>query len=70
MTDKEYNELKTINYYKELIKNLREEISKLIKENEILRERVIDLEIINEGHQDLVSDLIKKNKKLMNGRNK
>lgn len=70
MTDKEYNELKTINYYKEIIKNLREEISKLIKENEILRERVIDLEIINEGHQDLVSDLIKKNKKLMNGRNK
>lgn len=70
MTDKEYNELKRINYYKEIIKNLREEIKGLISENEALRERIRDLEIINEGHQELVGTLIEENKKIMNGRNK
>ena len=70
MTDKEYNELKRINYYKEIIVNLRNEISKLIKENEMLRERVIDLEIINESHQELVGSLYEQNKELKNGEHK
>lgn len=70
MTDKEYNELKRINYYKEIIVNLRNEISNLIKENEMLRERVIDLEIINESHQELVGSLYEQNKELKNGEHK
>ena len=70
MTDKEYNELKRINYYKEIIVNLRNEINKLIKENEMLRERVIDLEIINESHQELVGSLYEQNKELKNGEHK
>lgn len=70
MIDNKYEELKSINYYQEVINNLRSEISKLIKENEMLKERIIDLEIISEGHKELVGNLIKENEKLTNGRNK
>ena len=62
MENKRYLEIKKENYYKEIIKNLRQEISELIKENENLRNRVIDLEIINQGHQELVGHLTMKNK--------
>ena len=62
MENKRYLEIKKENYYKEIIKNLRQEISELIKENENLRNRVIDLEIINQGHQELVGHLMMKNK--------
>lgn len=62
MEDKRYLEIKKENYYKEIIKNLRQEISELIKENENLRNRVIDLEIISQGHQELVGHLMMKNK--------
>lgn len=62
MEDKKYLEIKKENYYKEIIKNLRKEISELIKENENLRNRVIDLEIINQSHQELVGHLMTKNK--------
>lgn len=45
--------------YKEIIKNLRKEISELIKENDYLKARIKDLEEINMSHQELVGDLLK-----------
>lgn len=54
----------------EIIKVLRKEISDLIKENDYLKNRVIDLEIINHSHQDLVGDLIKKDKEGNNEKEK
>lgn len=54
----------------EIIKVLRKEISDLIKENDFLKNRVIDLEIINHSHQDLVGDLIKKDKEGNNEKEK
>lgn len=62
MENKRNLEIKKENYYKEIINNLRKEISELIKENENLRNRVVDLEIINQGHQELVGHLMAKNK--------
>jgi len=46
MTEKDYKKFKNEDWYKEVIKNLRQEISELIKENAILKEQVIDLKII------------------------
>lgn len=46
MTEKEYEKFKNEDWYKEVIKHLRQEISELIKENALLKEQIIDLKII------------------------
>jgi len=58
--------VKNENWYKEIIKNLRHEISLLIKENSRLKERIIDLEMIDKSHQELVGHLLEKNKRIEN----
>lgn len=57
------NEVRTEEWYKSIIKSLRKEISELIKENSNLRERVIDLEMINQSHQELVGNLMEQKTK-------
>lgn len=44
--------------YEEIIKNLRKEISELIKENDYLKARIKDLEEIDLSHQELVGNLL------------
>lgn len=58
MTEKEYEKFKNENWYKEVIKNLRQEISELIKENALLKEQIIDLKIIEK--KDFNNGKIKK----------
>ena len=57
MAEKKYFDIKNDIYQKEVIAKLRKEVSVLIKENEYLRNRVKDLEEINESHQKLVGEL-------------
>lgn len=57
MAEKKYFDIKNDIYQKEVIAKLRKEVSELIKENEYLRNRVKDLEEINESHQKLVGEL-------------
>lgn len=58
MTEKEYEKFKNEDWYKEVIKNLRQEISSLIKENALLKEQIIDLKIIEK--KDFNNGKIKK----------
>lgn len=58
MTEKEYEKFKNEDWYKEVIKNLRQEISSLIKENALLKEQIIDLKIIKK--KDFNNGKIKK----------
>jgi len=58
MNEEKYQYVKKINYYKEIIENLRKEIAELINENEHLKYRIKDLEEINLSHQELVGDLL------------
>lgn len=58
MTEKEYEKFKNEDWYKEVIKNLRQEISSLIKENVLLKEQIIDLKIIEK--KDFNNSKIKK----------
>ena len=58
MTEKEYEKFKNEDWYKEVIKNLRREISELIKENALLKEQIIDLKIIEK--KDFNNGKIKK----------
>jgi len=67
MKEKDYRNLKKISYYKEIIKTLRKEISELIEENDYLKSRVRDLELIEKSHQEYVAELIMKNKNLEKG---
>lgn len=58
MTEKEYEKFKNEDWYKEVIKHLRQEISELIKENALLKEQIIDLKIIEK--KDFNNGKIKK----------
>ena len=60
MSEKEYSYVKKIEYYREIIKNLRSEIDNLIKENSDLKNRIIDLEIIDKCHQSFVGELLER----------
>ena len=67
MEEKDYRNLKKISYYKEIVKALRKEKSELIEENDYLKNRVRDLELIEKGHQEYVAELIMRNKNLEKG---
>jgi hypothetical protein len=58
MTENDYKKFKNEDWYKEVIKHLRQEISELIKENALLKEQIIDLKIIEK--KDFNNGKIKK----------